>query len=595
MVKIRKAEKINFRYNLKVYWEIARKYKGTMFFAVLLVLVSSTTHVADKFIFKVVVDRGTDFINSGLTKEAFIGILVSLTWAYIGIILIRSVSTWHRIDAVNRLDSSLIIDLKRKFFNHVLHLSHKFHTTHKTGSLIARMTRGANAIEKMTDFMVFNTFPLIFQFILVGASLFYFDIATGFVVSGIAIVFIGYSLWIQEAQKKSSIAYNNSEDLEKANISDIFTNIDSIKYFGKERAITRKYDSLSDRTRRKALWNWGYYRWFDSGQTFILAIGTLLLIMFPILRLLQGEISIGTIVFIYTSYSTLFGPLYGLVHGMKGFYLSMADFESLFQYIKVENEIKDKQGAEEIRIRRGEVEFKNVSFNYGKRGLLKDFNLKIKSGEKVALVGHSGSGKTTIVKLLYRLYDVDSGNIRIDDKDIRDFKQESLRGELSVVPQEAILFDDTIYNNIAFSNPRASKEEVRAAIRFAQLDRMIKDFPKGENTIVGERGVKLSGGEKQRVSIARAILANKKILVLDEATSSLDSKTEYEIQKDLEKLMQGRTSIIIAHRLSTVMKADKIIVMEKGRIVQAGKHKDLIKQKGTYRELWNLQKGGYIE
>jgi len=227
--------------------------------------------------------------------------------------------------------------------------------------------------------------------------------------------------------------------------------------------------------------------------------------------------------------------------------------------------------------------------------IFNNFNLKIKPNEKVALVGHSGSGKTTVVKLLNRLYDVDGGNIRIDEKDIREFKQESLRSETGIVPQEPILFDDTIYNNIKFAKPGAKRNEVMEAIKLAQLDRIIKNLPKKENTVVGERGVKLSGGEKQRVSIARAILADKKILILDEATSALDSQTEHDIQKALEVLLEGRTSIIIAHRLSTIMNADRIIVLDKGNIVEEGTHQNLIKKKGEYHKLWNLQSGGYLQ
>ena len=241
-----------------------------------------------------------------------------------------------------------------------------------------------------------------------------------------------------------------------------------------------------------------------------------------------------------------------------------------------------------------EIEFKNVSFKYNNKKILDNFNLKIKPGEKVALVGHSGSGKTTLVKLLYRFYDVNTGTILVDGKDVRNIKQESLRSELSIVPQECVLFDDTVYNNILFSNPKASRYEVLNAIKSAQLDKTVRNFPNKEETIVGQRGVKLSGGEKQRVSIARALLANKKVIVLDEATSSLDSQTESEIQKDLEKLLEGRTSIIIAHRLSTIMKADKIIVLEGGKIVQTGSHNTLINKPGLYKKLWNLQKGGYI-
>ena len=221
--------------------------------------------------------------------------------------------------------------------------------------------------------------------------------------------------------------------------------------------------------------------------------------------------------------------------------------------------------------------------------------MRVPEGKKVALVGHSGSGKTTLIRLLYRLYDVDEGEILIDGRNIKDFKQESLRSELSIVSQECVLFDETIYNNILFSNPGAKRNEVMQAMKFAQLYKIVDTFQKKEKTIVGERGIKLSGGEKQRVSLARAILADKKILVLDEPTSSLDSKTESDIQKGMEELMKNRTSIIIAHRLSTIMNSDMIVVMEKGKIVQKGTHKQLIKKKGVYMELWNLQKGGYIK
>jgi len=282
------------------------------------------------------------------------------------------------------------------------------------------------------------------------------------------------------------------------------------------------------------------------------------------------------------------------MHGMRDIYRAMADFEDLFEYGKIQKEIKDSPGAKKLEIKEGEVEFKDIEFKYGHRKIFQNFSLHVPKNKKIALVGHSGSGKTTLVKLLYRLYDVNNGSITIDGKDIRNFKQESLRGEMSVVPQECILFDATVYENILFSRPDATRAEVMKAIKFAQLDKIIEKFPNKENTIVGERGVKLSGGEKQRVSIARAILANKKVLVLDEATSALDSETEHEIQADLKELMQGRTSIIIAHRLSTIMHADKIIVLKDGKIVQSGKHCQLIQQPGEYKKLWNLQKGGYL-
>jgi ATP-binding cassette subfamily B protein len=386
-----------------------------------------------------------------------------------------------------------------------------------------------------------------------------------------------------------------ASDIEKGMISDVFTNIDSIKYFGKEKKISRNFSKTMKNTKLANLKFWKYYKWLSAGQIGILSIGTFFIIYLPLTQFLSKEITLGTLVFIYTIYGNIVGPVFNLAQGIRKFYRSIGDLHDLFGYGKIENEIKDKPNAEELKIKEGTVEFKNVDFKYGRRKFFSNFNLKIKKNEKLALVGHSGCGKTTLVKLLNRFYDVDSGEILIDGKNITNFKQESLRRETGIVPQECILFDDTIYNNIRFANEKAPREEIMKAMKFAQLDRIIKNFPKKENTIVGERGVKLSGGEKQRVSIARAILANKKILVLDEATSSLDSETEHEIQKDLKKLLKGRTSIIIAHRLSTIMNADKIIVMKNGKILQQGKHEDLIKQRGEYNKLWSLQKGGYIK
>jgi ABC-type multidrug transport system fused ATPase/permease subunit len=290
--------------------------------------------------------------------------------------------------------------------------------------------------------------------------------------------------------------------------------------------------------------------------------------------------------------------MFSFVHGVRGFYESMADFEVLFKYNKIENEVKEKSDAKAFKIKKGKIEFKNIDFSYNKnnkRQIFKNFNLKIPSNKMIALVGHSGCGKSTLVKLLYRLYDVQKGSILIDGIDIRDFKKEALRSEMSIVPQDCALFDDTILNNIAFSKPNATKAEVIQAAKKAQLDNIIKHFPEGYKTIVGERGVKLSGGEKQRVSIARAILANKKILVLDEATSALDSKTEHDIQKALTNLMKNRTSVVIAHRLSTIMKADLIVVMNKGKVVEMATHKELVSKKGHYNKLWDLQKGSFEE
>ncbi len=590
----KKKENINFKFNLKVYWSILAKYKWLFLAVLVVVLLMESASVAEKFMFKLLVDKGTALETGSVALNIFMKYVIILGIVFIAVVLSRTLMQWLHIHLINRLDAHLIKDLKIKFFNHLISLSHSFHVSHKTGSMISRLSRGGRAIERMTDTILFSFAPLIFQVVITSISLAFIDWTSALIIFITILIFLTFNYFRQQKQMPSSVIANDTEDLEKANIGDIFTNVDSVKYFGKEQMIKGKFQRLADNTKKAFLNNWNYFRWTDAGQRIILGAGTFFLILFSITKFIAGEMSMGSLVFIYTIYLNLMGPLYSFTHGMREFYRIMADFESLFQYAKIEQEVKDKENAKTTQIEKGEIEFKCVDFNYGSRKIFKDFNLKINKNEKVALVGHSGCGKTTLIKLLYRMYDINSGSIQIDSEDIRNFRQESLRGGMSIVPQECILFDDTIYNNISFSNPTASKEEVMKAIKFAQLDRIIASFPSKENTIVGERGVKLSGGEKQRVSIARAILANKKVLVLDEATSSLDSETEHEIQRDLQKLMQGRTSIIIAHRLSTIMTADRIIVMKAGKIVQEGRHYQLIQKSGEYRKLWNLQKGGYL-
>lgn len=591
----KKKEDIDFKFDLKIYWSLLRKYIWLFIAVLILVLLMESASVAEKFMFKMLIDKGTDLEAGSIILNTFLNFMIVLGAVFILVFISRALMQWLHIHMINRLDGHLIQDLKTKFFNHLVSLSHSFHVSHKTGSMISRLSRGGRAIERMTDTMIFSFAPLIFQIIIASISLAFIDWVSALVIFITIIVFLVYNYISQQIQRPSSVIANNAEDTEKANIGDIFTNVDSIKYFGKEQMIKGRFQKLTENTRRRYLKNWDYFRWADSGQRIILGLGTLFLLFFSITKFMAGGMTLGSLVFIYTIFLNLMGPLYSFTHGMRELFRVMADFESLFQYAKIEQDIKDKENAAAVRIEKGEVDFNCVNFNYGARKIFQNLNLKIKKNEKIALVGHSGSGKTTLVKLLYRMYDVNSGAILVDGQDIRNIKQESLRSEMSVVPQECILFDATVYDNIAFSNPRASREEVLKAIRFAQLDKIIEKFPNKENTIVGERGIKLSGGEKQRVSIARAILANKKILVLDEATSALDSETEHEIQQDLRKLMEGRTSIIIAHRLSTIMHADRIIVMKDGKIIQEGKHCQLINKPGEYRKLWNLQRGGYLK
>jgi len=588
-------EKIDFKYNFKLYWSFVKKQKLLFASILVLILLIESSALVDKFLFKALIDKGAEFLSHTLDLPGFTQTLIFIAICYIGITLFKVFAKITHLGFINKLEVRMIADVKRKFFNHLVHMDYNFHTTNRTGSLISKLTRIGGAVEGMTDSIVFNFTPLFLQLTISILSLVYFNWISGVVTFITMIVFISYSFFIQRLQEKANVASNLAEDSERANISDVFTNIESVKCFGKESFVKNKYIEISENTKEKTLRFWNYFRFLDSVQSLILGLGTFFLIYFTITDFIAGKCTTGTLVFVYSVFSSLFGNLFGFVWGIRSFYRSMADFESLFRFGKLENAIKDAPGAKELEITKGAIEFKNVNFKYGERTILKDFNLKVPKKKKIALVGHSGAGKTTVVKLLYRLYDINSGEITIDGTNINSVKQESLRDEMSIVPQECVLFNDTIYNNIKFSKPDATREEVMKAIGFAQLDKIIQGFPKKEDTIVGERGVKLSGGEKQRVSIARAILADKKILILDEATSSLDSETEYEIQKDLKNLLKGRTSVVIAHRLSTIMSADEIIVIEKGKVVQKGTHTELIKQEGSYKKLWNMQKGGYIK
>ncbi len=591
----KKTNTIDTKYNLALYWNILKQYKSIFLFLTLIILAIEAINLTDKFLFKLIIDNGTQFLANQISVKQLTHLFLIIALIFLSLIAAKALLKWLQIHLVNILDASLIADVKRKFFNHIVTLSYHFHTSHRTGSLISRLVRGGRAIENMTDAIIFQFAPLIFQLLIISLSLLYFDKLSALILTATILLFIIYSYILQTIQQKYNIIANDAEDLEKAHISDFFTNIDSIKYFGKEQKIIHLFHNISENTKQKYMTFWNYYRWLEAGQALIIGLGTFSLLYFPLRSFLTNAISLGTITFIYATYIGIIPYIWSFIRGMREYYKNMADFESLFQYYKIKNEIKDAPNAPPLKITNGRVEFKNVTFGYHSKPLFEKFNFIVEKNKKIALVGHSGSGKTTLIKLLYRLYDLNNGAIYIDNTNIKTIPQESLRSELSIVPQECILFDDTIYNNISFSNPQATPKQVFQAIKFAQLDTLINNLPLKENTIVGERGIKLSGGEKQRVSIARALLANKKILILDEATSSLDSKTEHQIQTALQKLMKQRTTIIIAHRLSTIMTADKIVVLDKGRIVQQGTHSQLIKKSGTYKELWNLQKGGYIQ
>ncbi len=589
-------EKNNIKENLMYYFAIAKPYWPVFILIMGLITFNYFIEFGQNYIYKTIIDSGTDFSSLKITKDAFVSIAINLGIIFFITVIIAGALKYFRLLFLNKLEVDMMRDIKQDIFNHLIKLSHRFHSSNRTGSLISKLIRSGKSVESLTDFFTFHGGPLVIKLVIGFIVIAFFDLSSAIVVVVMALVFMGYSALLLQKQQIANVAKNEQEDYEKAFISDTFTNIETVKNFGKENRMKSLFEKISALSSEKWLIFWNYYNTTEAGHIMIIGFGTIAIMYFTIIRFLAGDLTMGSVVFIYTSYLGLTLPLYEFFWGVRKLYEGLADLDAVVKYKNTESEIKDKLNAKNLSVREGRVEFRNVSFGYNlKKKIISNFNLSVLPREKIAFVGHSGAGKTTIIKLLYRLYEPQVGEILIDGKNINNVTQESLRNGLSIVPQECVLFNDTIYNNVLFSNPSASREKVFDALKAAQLFEFVNSLPNKENTTVGERGIKLSGGEKQRLSIARAILADKKILILDEATSSLDSKTEYEIRDALEKLMKGRTTIIIAHRLSTIMNADKIVVMKKGAVEQVGTHDELSKKKGVYSSLWALQRTGVIK
>lgn len=599
MVQKHFKREVDLKYNFKVFWNFLSKYKWTFYFLIFIILVSEAVSFLTNFIFKYLVDQATLFSNAQIIVSQFSKVIIYSLIAYLIIEIIGALIWYLVLQLVNRLEANLMNDIENKSFWHVITLSYRFHLNRKTGSLISQFTRGVSKVESLSDAIIFNFMPTLFRIILSIGVIFYFDLITSLSLLVMIILFVGISIYLTYLQEEPQDFANDKEDQLKQNLSDTLINVETVKYFAKENRSFTDFKKISQDLREARVQFWNFFSRQVGLQHIILGLGTVAMIYFSFNSFLNGKMTLGSITLIYAAIGRLIPQLFGLMHGYRQFIRSGVDVSSLFAMFKERNEVVDIDNAPGLRVSDGEIEFEDVSFTYPKEksraareATLRNFSLFIPKNSKVALVGTSGGGKTTVVKLLYRLFDLNSGRIMIDQQDVSKITQQSLRENMSIVPQEPILFNNTLYFNISYANPKASKEKVWEAIKFAQLDKLIERLPKKEKTIIGERGVKLSGGEKQRVSIARALLADKRILVLDEATSALDSETEKEIQGYLEHLMKNRTTIMIAHRLSTIMKADLIVVLDKGKIAEMGTHQELIqKSHGIYRKLWNIQRG----
>ena len=477
-----------------------------------------------------------------------------------------------------------------KAFKHMHSLSLTFHLNRQTGGLTRAIDRGAKGIEFLLRFTAFEIVPVIVELFTVGIVLW---VTFGFVYAAVTVstvlVYIVYTIKVTEwriaIRRKMNIADENAS----TKAIDSLLNYETVKYFNAEIVEAERFDAAMKLYEDSAVKARASLSIVNIGQGGIIALGLFIIMGMAGEDIASEKMSIGDFVVVNTFLLQLYLPLNFLGFVYREIRQSLLDMGRMFALVDEKPDIIDKQKAYDLNVHSGKIEFKNISFSYGNRKILKDLSFVVNPGHKVAIVGPTGAGKSTISKLIFRFYDPSSGNIFIDDQCLRDVTQSSLRSNIGVVPQDTVMFNDTIKYNISYSKPGSTMIEIENVAKLSSIDKFIADLELGYETVVGERGLKLSGGEKQRVAIARALLKNPKIFIFDEATSALDTKTEKLIEKSLKKLSNKNTTLVIAHRLSTVIDANKIIVLEKGKIAEQGTHKELLQKNGLYAEMWMRQ------
>jgi len=482
--------------------------------------------------------------------------------------------------------------LAYRTFVHMHQLSLRFHLERKTGGLSRIIERGTKGIETIVRFTILNSLPTLLEFVLTAVI---FWAAYGFWYVAVTAVTVWLYIWftIRASDWRISIrrSMNDSDTDANTKAIDSLLNFETVKYFGNEEMEARRFDGSMARYEKAATDVWTSLGWLNFGQGVIFGIGQTVMMVMSALAVQRGEQTIGDFVFVNALLMQLSVPLNFIGFVYREIRQGLTDIEQMFDLLEVQPEVVDRPGARELAIAQGTIAFKDVHFSYDPaRPILKGISFEVPAGKTVAIVGPSGAGKSTISRLLYRFYDIQDGAITIDGQDVREVTQRSLRSAIGMVPQDTVLFNDTIAYNIRYGRPSATDEEVFAAAEIAQIGHFIQTLPEGFETKVGERGLKLSGGEKQRVAIARTILKSPPILILDEATSALDTTTEHEIQSALDTVSKNRTTLVIAHRLSTVIGADEIIVLRDGRIAERGTHAALLAENGLYASMWNRQR-----
>ena len=522
----------------------------------------------------------------------FIGIPIALTLLYGFSRVLMALLTQVRDALFAAVAMHSVRRLANETFEHMHRLSLRFHLERKTGGLTRVLDRGRAGIESIVRMTMLTLAPTIVEFVMILAVLLYeFDWRYAIVT---ILMIIGYMVFTTKATEwRMGIrrSMNDSDTDASGKAVDSLLNFETVKYFGAETREAARYDKAMEKFEKASVKAYVSLAVLNSGQAIIFTLGLTVCMALVVQGIREGRHTVGDFVLVNAMLIQLYQPLNFMGMVYREIKQALIDIDQMFDILDQDPEIADRPGSKPLLIEKGEVRFDHVKFGYTpERTILDGVDFTVPAGKTVAIVGPSGAGKSTISRLMFRFYEPQSGRIQIDGQDIGDVRQVSLRAAIGMVPQDTVLFNDTIYYNIRYGRWDASREEIEAAAKLAQIDEFIKSLSEGYETNVGERGLKLSGGEKQRVAIARTILKGPPILVLDEATSALDSFTEREIQNALEAVSRGRTTLVIAHRLSTIINADEILVLEKGRIAERGRHQTLLEKKGIYAELWKRQR-----